>query len=266
MKKHIQILINTLFISVFLFSFLSCNDTQEGNTNNYLTNKLDSFVKAENKLIAEDNNLKDTAVKDETEELNSELQTGNNYNSDYKLKGKPDTIVIEFDANNKLLIPGILPSVYAEENPTSDMFVSYSFLLKHDTIFFPLSESVGIEGNELLFDTNKDFETVSVLCDAQAGIFFNEDGSGGMREEFKGEKFDNYPAKQTEEYTYEVPKFEGVEDAFTEDIIAKADAKVKSNELLSYDFKISEVTIEIQYILKGKKYKKTLVFNYEYGD
>ncbi len=265
MKKHIQILINTLFISVFLFSFLSCNDTQgkEKNTDEFMIES-DSVSKAINEKIAE-NNFMDTVVKDE--EKNEEDIKETVSNDDYKLKGKPDTIVIEFDANNKLLIPGMLPNEHEEENPTTAMFVSSSLLQKHDSIFFTLNDIYAIdgniEGNELFFETDKNFKLININCNAFAGIFFSEDGTW---QEFGNYEYGKEPLKQVDEKIYEVPTFEGIAEVVPNKIIEKADKKTNENDLLSYDIYISKVLIEIQYSINGKKFKKTLVFDYEYGD
>ena len=269
MKKQQKFFEKILLFTVIVFSFFGCNETQNNNDDN-TKNKPDSFIKVTEEKINEDN-FKDTAVKIETPQ--SDVIDGNETNSEYKLKGKTDTIVIEFDENNRLLIPGFgpgYPDYSDEENPTPSMYKNYSFVQNNDTINFTLSDMIGllgdIRGNELFFETDKNFKIISILCDAQAGIYFNEDGSGGIQEEFKGDKFEKYPAKQTDEYIYEVPNFEGIEDAFTEDVIAQADKKVDENDLLSYDFLISEIIVEIQYSINNQKYIKKLVFKYEYGD
>jgi len=266
MKKQQKFFGKILLYTVIVFFFFGCNEAQS-NSEESTENKLDYFIKVTEEKINEDN-FKNTAVKIDTPR--SDIIDGNETNSEYKLKGKPDTIIIEFDENNLLLIPGFGPGVYDEENPTPSMYKNYSFVQNNDKINFILSDISGlsgdIRGNELFFETDKNFKIISILCDAQAGIFFNEDGSGGMQEEFKGEKSEKYPAKQTDEYIYEVPNFEGIEDAFTEDVIAQADKKVDENDLLSYDFLISEIIVEIQYSINNQKYIKKLVFKYEYGD
>jgi len=161
---------------------------------------LDKFdFKINNEIKSEDENIKEVIISEQNNNLTDQS---------YKKEGKPDTIVIEFDTNNKLLITGMLPSAYADENPTSDMFVNYTFLQKHDTITFTLGEIAGIdgiiEGNELFFETENDFTIIDINCDAYAGIFFSEDdsGSGGIWQEFEDTEYGKTPAKQIEEKIY----------------------------------------------------------------
>ncbi len=268
MKKQKQIPVYFLFSFVFLFSFLNCNNSQ-GEEKNNVKAKLDSFEKVINEKLNE-NNFKNTVAEDETEAINSEKQEKFDANTVYKLKGKPDTIVIEFDKNNRLLIPDMHPGVYAEENPTPDMYKSYDFVQKHDKIEFILSQTNGIDGditgNELFFETTDDFKIIALNCNAFAGIFFSEDGSGGVWQEFEDTEYGKEPAEHVENKIYEVPLFEGIADIVPNDLIEKADKKTDENDLLSYNINVSKITVEIQYSLKNKNYKKLLIFKYEYGD
>ncbi len=263
MKKQMYIFKILAFLTISGLLIVGCSETKSENAEtdkNEISRKADSISKVLEKFNKTPAEESETG----TEEI-SESE-----NEKHEFAGKPDTIVIEFDANNRLLIPGMLPSAYADENPTSDMYVKYSDLQKEDKISFTLSEISGIdgniEGNELFFETEKDFEIISVNCNAYAGVFFNEDGSGGVWQEFEDTEYGKEPAKQTEEKVYKVPLFEGAVDIVPNEIIEKADRKTEENDLLSYEIYLSKITVEIQYLLKGKKYKKTLVFNYQYGD
>jgi len=272
MKKQFILFEKIILPLMFLLFLLGCSETQSNNTDaskNELLKKVDSVNKVLDKFDSKINNQ--TKSEDENiNEITISEQNDNLTNQSYKKEGKPDTIVIEFDTNNKLLIPGMLPSAYADENPTSDMFVSYSFLQKHDTITFTLGEISGIdgniEGNELFFETDKKFKLIRINCNAFAGIYFNEDGSGGTWQEFKNSEYGKEPLKQVEEKIYEVSTFEGIAEIVPNEIIEKADKKTDKNDLLSYDIYISKMLVEIQYSISGKKFKKVLVFNYEYGD
>ncbi len=240
--------------AVIIMVIFGCSESQSNNetVNKDIRKKADSMFAMMNKEL--ESPVESNA--NEPEEV-SAIKT--------ETSGKPDTIVIEFDENNRLLIPGMTPSPFADENPTPDMYVNYTFLQKHDSIFFNgIVEP--LEGNELFFETNKDFEIISTDCNAFAGIFFNEDGSGGTWREFGETPYGKESAKQIEEKIYEVPLFEGALENIPDEILEKADSKLDENELLSYEPMISKVIIDIQYILKGKKNKKVFVFKYEYGD
>jgi len=272
MKKQFILFEKIILPLMFLLFILGCSETQSNNTDaskNELLKKVDSVNKVLDKFESDINNQAKSEDENIKEAIISE-QNDNLTDQSYKKEGKPDTIVVEFDSNNKLLIPGMLPSAYADENPTSDMFVNDSFLQKHDTITFTLSEVSGIdgniEGNELFFETDKKFKLISINCNAYAGIFFNEDGSGGTWQEFKNSEYRKEPLKQIEENIYEVPKFEGIAEIVPNELIEKADKKTEENDLLSYEIYISKMLVEIQYSIRGKKFKKILVFNYEYGD
>ena len=262
MKKQQKFFLKILLFTVIVFFFFGCNETQNNNDEN-TKNKLDSFNKVTEEKVNEDN-LKDTAVKEETPQY--EVIEENETNSEYKLKGKPDTIVIEFDENNRLLIPGIVLNGDVEENPTPSMYKNYSFVQNNDKINFTLDDiydlSRDIRGNDLVFEIDTNFKIISILCDVQAVIYDDD----VMQEEFKGKEFEKDSAEQIDEYIYHVPSFEGIEDYLTEDLMAQADKKVDENNLSSYDFYISEYIVEIQYSINNKKYKKELVFNYDYLD
>ena len=259
MKKQKTITGNFIFLVLFGLLIFGCSETQGDIKKRDSINRV--LYEKDNELFADKS---DTGTTD-TEEINAE-EIKPEENISTVSGGKPDTIVIEFDKNNSLLIPGFGPGAYDEENPTPSMYKDYEFVQNNEKIDFILSEISGlsgdIRGNELFFETNKGFEIKSVLCDAQAGIFFNEDGSGGVWQEYENSEYGKEPAKQTDEFIYEVPLFEGIEDVVSNELIKKAEG----NDLLSYEILLSKITVDIRYSLNGKDYRKTLVFNYEYGD
>lgn len=181
---------------------------------------------------------------------------------------KKDTIVIEFDDNNRLLIPG-MPTY--EPGGESLLYISYPEFQRKGSVEFVLS-FWGIDGdimnNFLIFEHNDDLIINSLEYKFSRALYFCEDGSGGTWAGSDEFFTDWNELSLYEQDVYDIPDLKAAEPfpIIPEEAIIKAEEQLEKNSLLDYSEQTGSVIIKINYTLKKKEYIKELIFYYLYGD
>jgi hypothetical protein len=203
--------------------------------------------------------------------VNEGLKIAKNNGKKTTIIGKENAIFLEYDNLLKLTVPGFyFPHELSESNP---MYRSSADLRGKDTISFEIWDFDGISGdlanNKLLFDINLDNITLnSVKLAVATGIFFNEDGSGGVWNEGGSELSDWFELEKISDYEYKIPDSKTLlkKAQINKDQLAAANKKVKNDARLSYNIYFSYQIIELDYTAYGKPNEKYIEFNLIYGD
>jgi hypothetical protein len=181
---------------------------------------------------------------------------------------KKDTLLIEFDRTNRLLIPKM--HTY-EEGSEKLLYFSYPEIQRKDVIEIELS-FWGIDGeimdNELIFETDETFELNNIRYKFSRALFFSEDGSGGTWPGSDEYFTDWRILKQLEPNVFKTPNFQEAKPypPIPEEAIINAELKLAENSLLDYSEYNGSFIIQIKYSHQGKDQIKELRFVYMHGD
>jgi len=195
----------------------------------------------------------------------------NAFSQEYLEKGKKDTLVIEIDSHNKIYIPEIYPSDYAEENPTEEMYINAKKFREGESLDITFNPMWALGGNILdnimYFDVEKDFTINYGRCKLSESLLFYEDDSDGITEESDSYYSDWIYAEVIDGDKLQIPTNKEFPNAeIPEEEYAAAEKKKLENPNLYYHLNTDGVIMELNYTLKGKTYTKEINFLYGYGD
>jgi hypothetical protein len=186
--------------------------------------------------------------------------------------GKTDAIYLEYNKDFSLLIPDF----YCDEvdfSKSNPMYKSTVELNTNDTASFQLADAWGIGGYvpgkkiKIVLDTSNT-QIQKMRIRAATGIYFNENGNGGLLQQGGSELSDWIELKKTSDSEFLIPNEEELVKMtlISEEDLNKANEKTKKDKNLSFNIRLSNVIIEIDYIQKNKSKKKYIDFSFGYGE
>jgi hypothetical protein len=186
--------------------------------------------------------------------------------------GKTDAIYLEYSKDFRLLIPDFFCDEvdFSKSNP---MYKSSVELNANDTASFQLADAWGIGGYVpgkkiiLELDTSKT-QIQKMRIRSATGIYFNENGSSGKWYQGGSELSDWIELKKTSDSEFLIPNEEELAKMalISEEDMNKASEKTKKDKNLSFNIRLSNVIIEIDYIQINKPKKKYIDFSFDYGE